>query len=137
MNAQISAKTIQNLIDAARKAQMNAYAPYSKFQVGAALLAENGEIIAGANVENASYPAAICAERSAVCSAIAQGLRNFVAIGLMTSGAKPAWPCGICRQVLAEFAPNMPVYSAGNSGEVEMSTVAELLPKRFGPDDLP
>lgn len=136
MNTQINDESIDSLLKAAKAAQKNAYAPYSRFQVGAALLAADGTIISGANVENASYGATICAERSAICSAVSAGKRDFVAIGLFTDCPKAAWPCGMCRQVLAEFAPDMPVYSTTPSAEVEKSSVAELLPLRFGHGDL-
>lgn len=136
MNHLIPTKTIHNLIASAIEAQKNAYAPYSKFRVGAALLTKDGQVIRGSNVENASYGATICAERSAICAAVSEGHREFVAIGLATSCAQPAWPCGICRQVLAEFAPDMPVYSSNADGKVESCTVSELLPKRFAIEDL-
>lgn len=136
MNHLITTKTIHNLIASAIEAQKNAYAPYSKFTVGAALLTKDGQIISGANVENASYGATICAERSALCAAVSLGHREFLAIGLVTDCAESAWPCGVCRQVLAEFAPNMPVYSSNAAGDVEMCTVSELLPKRFAAEDL-
>lgn len=95
----------QEIIRAALDARASAYAPYSKFAVGAALLTNGGSIIAGVNVENASYGMTICAERSAVFAAVSQGMRDFGAIAIATAGGQA--PCGACRQVLAEFAPDL------------------------------
>ena len=118
----------KELISAAALAQKLAYAPYSDFQVGAALATKTGQIFTGCNVENVSLGLTICAERSAIATAVANGIRDFVAIAVVTSGKKPAIPCGACRQVLAEFAPNIKVVSATIDGEVQELDLAELLP---------
>ena len=112
-----------------------AYAPYSKFPVGAALLAASGRIYDGVNVENAAYPAGVCAERTAVFKAVSEGEREFVAVAVATRGAGS--PCGVCRQVLAEFGYNMAVILADTDGSVRlMTTLAALLPEAFLPHHL-
>jgi len=112
-----------------------AYAPYSKYLVGAALLADSGRIYTGVNVENAAYPTTICAERAAVFSAVSEGERRFEAIAVVTSNGGP--PCGSCRQVLSEFGLETVVLLADLDGNlVEEITVAQLLPSAFTPDDL-
>lgn len=113
-----------------------AYAPYSKFKVGAALLAKDGRVFVGANVENASFGLTLCAERSAVAHAVASGTREFTAIAIVAGDSTPVPPCGMCRQVLAEFAPRMPVHSYTPAGAVLETTVAELLPHGFSGDFL-
>lgn len=117
---------------AARLAREHAYAPYSQYRVGAALLCEDGRIFSGANVENASFGLSICAERNAVGAAIAAGARRFIALLVVTGGAEPATPCGACRQVLAEFAPRFVVrcISVSSSTTLEFDT-ATLLPHGF------
>lgn len=124
------------LIDAARLMLNRAYAPYSNFPVGAALLADNGEIITGCNVENSSYGLTICAERNAVAAAVARGQRRFQAIAIAASPKQPVSPCGACRQFLAEFNPDMTVISVGSGREIKEWTIRELLPAGFSPDDL-
>jgi cytidine deaminase len=109
----------------------HAYAPYSGFRVGAALLTSNGTVVEGCNVENASYPAGSCAERVAVGAAIARGLREFDALVIATEADVPTPPCGICRQVLLEFAPALPVLSITRSGAEERYEMTELLPHAF------
>jgi cytidine deaminase len=116
------------LIDAASEARTLAYAPYSGFQVGAALATSAGKIYTGCNVENISLGLTICAERSAIATAIAQGDKEFVAIAVVTAGKKPAVPCGACRQVLAEFNPNMKILAATVDGKTQEFELAELLP---------
>jgi cytidine deaminase len=122
------------LMDMARAAMRLAYCPYSKYAVGAALLAGDGRVFTGCNVENASFGLTLCAERVAVMAAVAAGCRDFAALAVTTSGAAFPYPCGACRQVLAEFgAPDMPVYLAGMDAEaaVRQHTLGELLPFAF------
>jgi len=122
------------LVQAARNARQMAYAPYSKYKVGAALLTADGTIITGCNVENAAYPATICAERAAVTKAISEGHRKFVALAVVTRNGGS--PCGICRQVMCEFAPHMSVILATPARIVAEYTLDDLLPVYFGPDHL-
>ena len=127
------------LVAAARAARERAYAPYSGFRVGAALRTDQGEVVAGANVENASYGLAICAERAAVAAAIALGHRRFEAIAVAGPGPDPVTPCGACRQVLREFprGVDLEVLCAGEAGErLLATTLGALLPDSFGPDRL-
>lgn len=121
----------QQLMDAALFARKNAYAPYSKFQVGAAILAEGGTITTGANVENASYSLTICAERVAAAAAIAAGHQKLLAIAIASPGA--AAPCGACRQFLAEFGNKIDIIliDANNSQNVQETTLNILLPQQF------
>ncbi len=123
------------LIQAAGQAMENAHAPYSGYMVGAALLCADGTVLTGCNVENASYGLTNCAERTAVFSAIAAGQRQFTSIAIAASGAPAPYPCGACRQVLAEFCPpEFPVYIAAD-GRFESVTLGELLPHSFGASD--
>ncbi len=123
------------LVAAALAARQHAYAPYSHYLVGAAVLVADGTVIRGCNVENASYPATICAERVALTAAIAQGYREFVAIAVATING--GTPCGICRQVMAELGPEMAVYISNASGNYQSTTVMALLPGAFRGDSLP
>ncbi len=127
--------TKEELVVRACEVQQHAYVPYSKFKVGAALLTTSGKIYTGVNVENASYPLTCCAERSAVYQAVSHGDRAFAAIAVVTNGG--GTPCGGCRQVLREFAPNLIVYICNEEGHILRETsITELLPDSFGPEDL-
>jgi cytidine deaminase len=126
----------KNLVQAAKDATRNAYIPYSNYPVGAALRAGDGTIFSGCNVENASYPVTICAERVALVKAVSEGYRQFDAIAVVTPNAGS--PCGMCRQMLYEFAPSLRVILADTDGNVRYDGVlSELLPLGFGPDSLP
>lgn len=119
------------------EAQSRAYTPYSKFNVGALLVTENDEYIYGANIENAAYPATICAERSALVSAYSNNITKFKAIVVVTDADGPASPCGVCRQVMKELCDDyMPVYLTSKSGEVIKRTVDDLLPLGFSGKDM-
>jgi cytidine deaminase len=125
----------QELITNALQARLRAYAPYSNYQVGAALLTSTGKIFTGVNVENAAYPDSICAERSAVFSAVSAGEREFDAIVVATRNG--GTPCGSCRQVLSEFGLDIEVLLVNEVGElVQHNTVRDLLPGAFLPQDL-
>ncbi|KAF5379448.1 hypothetical protein D9615_006575 [Tricholomella constricta] len=150
----ISLDDREKLIQGAFEAKKGSYSPYSKFPVGAALLATDGTIIKGANVENASYGGTICAERTAIVKAVSDGKRSFIGLAIVTDVASPISPCGLCRQVIREFCSlNMPVLlvpgdypqplqegeerKAGiTEGGVRETTLGELLPYSFGPEHL-
>lgn len=117
------------LIAEARATRLRAYAPYSKFQVGAALLGKSGRVFTGCNVENLSFGLTICAERAAVCSAIAAGETEFVAVAVIADSREPVTPCGACRQVLAEFCEEMEICSVNLQGERFVARLSELLPR--------
>lgn len=119
------------LVRMARAARAGAYAPYSGYRVGAALLAADGRVFTGCNVENVSYGLSMCAERVAVFRAVAAGTRDFKVLAVAGPGADPCRPCGACRQVLMEFAPDLKVLAAGDSGRWDAYTAAELLPAAF------
>ena len=120
----------EELEQAASNARQNAYAPYSGFKVGAAVRTANGGVFAGCNIENASYGATLCAERSAVAAAVAAGERELVAVAIVSGASSPTPPCGICRQALAELARDLPIRSFGAGTRAQYS-LAELLPKPF------
>ncbi len=125
----------ENLIQRATDARENAYAPYSRFKVGAAIQTEDGSVFTGVNVENASYGLTICAERNAIFAAVTAGHARIVAVAVVTDGA--ASPCGACRQVIREFAaPDCEAFLASPDGTYRTTTLAELLPDSFGPDAL-
>ncbi|MEM7538819.1 MAG: cytidine deaminase [Chloroflexota bacterium] len=131
LNVEINPSTlVQQAIDARQRA----YAPYSNYLVGAAVLVADGTVVTGCNVENASYPACICAERVALTSAIAQGKRTFLAIAIATVNGGS--PCGICRQVMAELGPEMTVYISDEAGNYRTTTMMDLLPDSFTPSFL-
>ena len=120
----------QQLVAAAQSAREQAYAPYSNYAVGAALLTQDGEIISGCNVENASYGGTICAERVALTAAVAQGKREFSAIAVVTVDG--ASPCGLCRQVMIELGAEMDVYISDETGNFRSTSARALLPDAFG-----
>lgn len=125
------------LMDLAIEARKNAYVPYSKFPVGAALLATNGKIYQGCNIENASFGLTNCAERTAIFKAVSEGEHEFDGIAIVANTKGPVSPCGACRQVLAEHcAPEMKVWLGNMNGEVQETTVGELLPGAFHKGDL-
>lgn len=125
------------LVEAARAVRAKAYAPYSSYLVGAALSCDDGSIVVGCNVENASFGATICAERNAVLHAVAIGLRAFRACVVVTQGPEPAFPCGMCRQVLSEFARELPILLVGEStGARRVVMLSQIFPASFGADDL-
>jgi cytidine deaminase len=130
------AKTLAALRAAAFAAMENAYAPYSNFRVGAALLTGDGEIVTGCNVENAAYPAGTCAERVAMGAAVVRGLRHFTHVVVATEAGTPTPPCGICRQVLHELAPGCRVISVTRGGAEAEWPLADLLPHPFEPSSL-
>lgn len=132
----IEEKDIKELIRSAVMARNMAYARYSGFKVGAALLAQPGRIFIGCNIENSSYGATICAERAAVCNAVSSGYSDFKAIaivgGLGSTGISGiTYPCGICRQVLSEFSPDMYVIAAKSEDDYDMRKLSEFLPASF------
>ncbi len=122
------------LIDLARKARQNAYVPYSHYKVGAALLGKSGKVYTGCNVENASYGHTVCAERTAVLKAVSEGETEFEAIAVVTRNGGS--PCGACRQVLSEFAPELTIYIADKNGEYRTTNMKKLLPDSFTPAHL-
>ncbi len=127
---------IDALLDAARDASARAYAPYSRFHVGAAVLADDGRIFASANVENASYGLTSCAERNAVFAAVYAGVRRIVAVAIHTPTERAVSPCGACRQVIFEFGPEALVASCCDGSHAERWSIGELLPGAFGPASL-
>ena len=125
-------KLPRKLLTAAKHAYAQAYAPYSKFKVGAAILAEDGKVYAGGNVENAAYPNGVCAETSAISAMVLGGGKKIRAIAVVAGGAKLVTPCGGCRQRIAEFAdPETPVHICGPEGVKATYAIAELLPASF------
>jgi cytidine deaminase len=124
----------ENLIAEAMEVRKKAHAPYSRFAVGAALLAKSGRIYTGCNVENASYGLSICAERVAVFKAVSEGERDFEAIAIVTEKGVP--PCGACRQVFMEFGEDIQVIVANGAGEYRVVALRELLPEAFTPEHL-
>jgi cytidine deaminase len=124
-----------SLIQQAIRAGENAYAPYSNYKVGAALLTTDGKVFQGCNVENASYGPSMCAERVAVFKAVSEGYKEFQAIAVATVNG--GTPCGVCRQVLREFAPNLIVIVSDVESNYQVLTLPDLLPHSFGPEHLP
>jgi cytidine deaminase len=129
----LTPKIRNQLIAAAQNVRQHAYAPYSNYAVGAALLTADSQIFTGANVENSAFSLTICAERNAVSTAVSQGQHDFEALALVTKDG--GTPCGACRQVLSEFGPEIQVIIADEQGAVqEQLTIGELLPNGFGPN---
>jgi len=128
---------VEKLIKAASAARERAYAPYSSFKVGAAILTAEGRYYTGCNIENASYGLSCCAERVALFKAVSNGERSFEAIAITAGTDDYCTPCGACRQALAEFNPAMKVYMANGRGDYKLRTVAELLPAAFVLTDSP
>ena len=120
----------EKLIKHALTAQNRAAAPYSQYQVGSAILTNDNTVILGCNVESKAYPTTLCAERVAIFSAIAQGHRKFSALALVTEDG--AFPCGACRQIIHEYAGNIPIYISNGSNEYITQTISDLLPNPFG-----
>ena len=121
----------------AKRAREKAYVPYSEFKVGCCLVTDQGQYIHGANIENASYPASICAERSALVGAYSQGITKFEAVVIVTDNKEPSSPCGVCRQVMSELCDlSTYVYMANLDGDYIVMTVDELLPLSFSKGDL-
>jgi cytidine deaminase len=121
----------QQLLDQARSAREHAYAPYSRFTVGAAVLTAAGEVFSGCNIENASLGATICAERVAIFRAVAAGHRDLTALAVIADTPEPVAPCGLCRQVLAEFSPDCRVIMANTAGRTRLTNLKDLLPLAF------
>ena len=124
----------EELVTAACAVRINSYAPYSNYRVGAAILLPDGRIISGVNVENAAYGLSNCAERTAIFQAVTEGYKEILAIAICTDNGGS--PCGACRQVLVEFAGDIPVLLSDPSGNVEETTLYSLLPAHFGPEHL-
>ena len=125
---------VEKMISIAKDARGSAYAPYSKFKVGAALLTDDGEVYTGCNVENTSFSPTCCAERVAVFKAISEGKRNFSAIAIVggiNDIDSSCYPCGVCRQVLGEFCSDDFIIITKNSDKIETVTLGQILPKRF------
>lgn len=139
---QFSDEQIQNLIECALEARTFSYSPYSQFQVGAALLCKDGAIYSGCNIENAGYGPTNCAERTAFFKAVSEGQKEFSAIAIVGGKAEAeignyAYPCGVCRQVMAEFCKDdFVIIVAKSVQEFREHTLKELLPERFGPSNL-
>lgn len=136
-------KTIQELVNAAIEARKKSYSPYSHYQVGAALLAKDGQVITGCNIENASYSPTNCAERTAFFKAVSEGITQFSAIAIVGSPigdalTQYAYPCGVCRQVMMEFCnpSDFHIIVAKSEDDYRVMTLQELLPEGFGPDNL-
>lgn len=131
----VTAEQKEALLAAACEVRELAYAPYSNYKVGAAILTDDGRLFTGVNVENASYGLSVCAERTAVFRAVTAGASRIVAVAVCTENA--VTPCGGCRQVLSEFAGDIPVLLSDTAGNVRQTSLHTLLPECFGPGDLP
>ncbi len=142
-NRELTTDSIQDMIAAAIEARKKSYSPYSHYQVGAALLTGDGQIITGCNIENAAYGPSNCAERTAFFKAVSEGMREFTAIAIVGSPEgeelkQYAYPCGVCRQVMAEFCEpeDFQIIVAKSEEDYRVMTLAELLPEGFGPGNL-
>ncbi len=125
----------KKLVQLATEIRKNAYVPYSKYPVGAALLTKSGKIYTGVNIENAAFPVTICAERTAIFKAVSEGEKEFEALAVVTKNGGA--PCGSCRQVMAEFNPELKIFIADEKGEIVQETsLKEILPGYFGPKSL-
>lgn len=134
---ELSQELIFDLIDEAKKAREMAYAPYSGFRVGACVLAESGIKYSGCNVENASYGACVCAERTALFNAVCSGERSFTALSVVSDSEDITFPCGICRQTLSEFVnPDMPIICCDKNGAFSIFTMKELMPHSFTKENM-
>lgn len=125
------------LVEEAKRAAARTYSPYSLYPVGSAVLADDGRVFSGCNVENASYGGTICAERTAIVKAVSEGATRFQAIAVFCEKAHECWPCGICRQFACEFGVEVDVVVEKKDGSLAVMKLKELLPRHFGPDDLP
>lgn len=120
----------EKLMEIAKQAMANAYAPYSHFLVGAALLCSDGTVYTGCNIENISYGATVCAERCAIFKAVSEGKHSFIKLAITSSSTEKTFPCGICRQVIEEFMPDGEIIT-GNANEIDVFKVSELMPHSF------
>ena len=125
---------LEKLLQQATEAREFSYSPYSSYKVGAALLTKTGRVYKGCNIESVAYTPSVCAERTAIFKAVSEGEREFSAIAVVTSNGGA--PCGVCRQVMREFAPNLTVVMGDTAGNYEVLSLADLLPHSFGPEDL-
>lgn len=128
----------RELLKLAEEARLNAYVPYSKFRVGAALLTSDGKVYTGCNIESASFGATNCAERTAIFKAISEGERSFTKIAIASDNSdknQPTWPCGICRQVIVEFADDIKVITGSSDGDIIETNIKDLLPHHFAKGD--
>ena len=126
----------EKLIREAEKARKEAYTPYSKFKVGAAILCADGKIFTGCNIENASFGMSVCAERVAIFKAVSEGSTKFEAIAVICDTGKPCSPCGACRQVISEFGEDILLIMSNLKGDVKIKKIREFLPEAFGKKDL-
>ncbi|MDK2798657.1 MAG: cytidine deaminase [Clostridiales bacterium] len=126
----------KKLIEIASHARINSYSPYSKFRVGAALLTKSGKVFTGCNIENATYGATCCAERTAIYKAISEGEKEFEAIAVQGDNEGFTFPCGICRQVIAEFSPSIKVILSDKEKNIKVYPLSDLLPHAFYKEDL-
>ena len=136
MTEKRESESAKDLRDTAFAAMENAYAPYSRFRVGAAVRTATGEMIAGCNVENAAYGEALCAERVAIAAAVARGMKEFEEIAIASESDEPAAPCGSCRQTMSEFAPDLKITSYSRNGKQVTWRLSDLLPEAFASNHL-